>query len=153
MTVVRILGLPVELYARAQEHSDELIRELTLIAQQMHEHELHRAVPVRLLALVEQLTQQYGGFTAEQDERMATAVANGDKEIDELVFHVPVGVAEAARQLGGLLDEVDEFCRNGQHLLTLETPPELVRFRTWYLGEFVRQEAGDPPLPWADYLD
>jgi hypothetical protein len=32
--------------------------------------------------------------------------------------------------------------------LTLVTPPEAVAFRTWFLEEFVRQVAGEDPLPW-----
>jgi hypothetical protein len=50
-----------------------------------------------------------------------------------------------------MLDEADEYCRRGEHLLTLETPPELVRFRRWYLQEFVNQIAGAAPEPWPDY--
>jgi hypothetical protein len=50
-----------------------------------------------------------------------------------------------------MLDEVDEFCRQGKHLLTLATPPELVAYRRWYLGEFIAQLAGRPATPWPDY--
>jgi hypothetical protein len=33
----------------------------------------------------------------------------------------------------------------------LATPPELVRYRQWYLGEFVRQLDGRPATSWADF--
>jgi hypothetical protein len=47
-----------------------------------------------------------------------------------------------------MLDEADEFCRQGKHLLTLATPPDLRRYRQWFLGEFVAQIGGRPPTPW-----
>ncbi len=49
------------------------------------------------------------------------------------------------------MDEADDYCRAGQHLLTLVTPPEALAFRRWYLGEFVRQIAGEQPRPWTDW--
>jgi hypothetical protein len=148
---VRIRRFPVAMYARAQEHSDELIRELTLIAQQMHEHELHREVPGRLIVLIEDLTKRYAGFGAAPDERIARAVAAGEEEIDEVVFDVPASVGDAAARLDRMLDEADEFCRRGKDLLTLATPPDIVRFRKWYLAEFSRQAADAPPVPWPEF--
>jgi hypothetical protein len=52
--------------------------------------------------------------------------------------------------LGAILDEVDELCRQGQYLLTLATPPDLVAYRHWLLEEFTRQIAGQEPVAWAD---
>ncbi|MDP9441273.1 MAG: hypothetical protein M3P34_03640 [Actinomycetota bacterium] len=49
-----------------------------------------------------------------------------------------------------MLDEPDEFCRSGNQLLTLATPPELLAFRRWYLREFNAQLQGQPPLPWPE---
>ena len=51
-------------------------------------------------------------------------------------------------ELTGLLEEADDYCRRGE-LLTLATPPELVAFRNWYLGQVVEQIDGRPPTPWA----
>ncbi len=71
--------------------------------------------------------------------------------IDDLVFRVPPQAAEAATNLDAMLDEANTYCGAGTHLLTLATPPDLVRFRKWYLGEFVGQLAGRPPIAWADH--
>ena len=49
-----------------------------------------------------------------------------------------------------MLDEADEYCRRGDHLLTLATPPEELRFRRWFISEFVDQVNGAPPTPWPD---
>jgi hypothetical protein len=51
-----------------------------------------------------------------------------------------------------MLEEADEYCRSDQ-LLTLATPPTLVAFRRWYLGEFIAQIDGRPPQPWTGPLD
>jgi hypothetical protein len=148
---VHLVGLPVALWARTQEHTDELIREFTLLASQLRESGAHHEVPVRLVRLLEELTAQYSGLTTEQETRLATAALNGVAVIDDLVFRVPAQAAEAGAHLGALLDEADEYCRAGQHLLTLATPPALVRFRDWYLDAFTEQVAGRAPTAWADY--
>ena len=69
----------------------------------------------------------------------------------DLIYHVPVEVRQAAIDLGVLLDEADDFCRQGDELLTLATPPRAVAFRRWFLEEFVRQIDGQPPVSWEDY--
>jgi hypothetical protein len=66
-----------------------------------------------------------------------------------LVYRVPPEIRDAVIALAGMLAEADEYCRQGD-LLTLAPPPEAVRFRDWYLSEFVRQCDGLPAKPWAD---
>ena len=55
----------------------------------------------------------------------------------------------AAAEFDALLDEADDYCRAGETLLTLATPAPALAFRRWFLGEFVRQAAGEPPRPWT----
>jgi len=50
-----------------------------------------------------------------------------------------------------MLDEADDYCRRGDHLLTLATPAEELRFRRWFVGEFVEQLGGAAPTPWPAY--
>jgi hypothetical protein len=150
---VRLVGVPIALHAAAQEHSAELMREMYLIAQQLHaagDGGVAEHLPVRLVQVVEALTGEYSGWTATQDRQLEKAVADGASSID-LAYQIPVGAGAAAEQLGGLLDEADEYCRAGQHLLTLATPQELARYRKWYLGEFARQLGGQPATRWADF--
>jgi hypothetical protein len=152
---VRLLAIPVDVYIRSQEHSEELMREFTLIAEQLAEGGLppSHPVPVRLVRLIERLNAHYGEFSIAQEEELARAANDRRAVIDELVYRVPASVGDAARELDALLDEADEYCRAGQHLLTLATPPELVGFRRWFLGEFIEQVAGRAPLPWPEYRD
>ena len=143
---VSILGMPLEVMQRSSEHSDELLREFALIREEGSDH-----VPARLLALIEELRSRFGSFSEGPRQAMQAALERGDETID-LHYDVPPTVAAAARQLGDLLDEADEFCRSGD-LLTLATQPDGLAFRHWYLDEFQRQVDGLPPRPWSDGSD
>lgn len=149
---VRILDLPLDLMSAAQEHSDELMRELTLVAEQMRQ-EGTAGLPTKLVELVGELTESYAGFGVEQEAKMAAAASSGQRVLPELVYLVPRDIAEAVRHLENLLDEADDYCRSGEHLLTLATRPEHVALRRWFLREFARQVAGEPPTPWPQYVD
>ena len=50
--------------------------------------------------------------------------------------------ATASQHLGAIFDEADAYCRSGEHLLSLATPPDALRFRRWFLGQMVDQIAG-----------
>lgn len=144
---VRLLALPVGRYAQAQEHNDGLMREFALISFRRPEDPSD--VPKRMLTVVDELRTRFGSFTDRPRAELARAVERGDASID-LDYAVPPEAGPAAAALGELLDEADDYCRRGD-LLTLATPPPLVAFRRWYLGEFVDQLAGHPPTPWPDY--
>jgi hypothetical protein len=53
----------------------------------------------------------------------------------------------------GVLDEVDEFCRAGRHLLTLAAPEDIAAYRRWSLGEVALQIDGAPPMSWPQYAE
>jgi hypothetical protein len=141
---VRILSLPVPVLQVAREHGDGMMREFALIKLSESDH---HGVPRRLLDLADELKERFSGFTAGTDAELAAAEGSAATELD-LVYKVPAEVSDACRRLGTLLDEADAFCRAGEHLLTLVTPPEARAFRIWFLEEFVRQVAGEDPLPW-----
>jgi hypothetical protein len=150
IVTISIVGLPVPLQTAAQQHSDELTRELVLVAEQMHQSGDTDALPRRFVELVNTLTSRYSMFTVEQEQQLQEAASAGLPSID-LTYRVPASAAEAAASLGAILDEVDDYCREGRLLLTLETPAPLVAFRTWFLEQFVDQAAGRPPVPWPAY--
>lgn len=147
MVEIRLLRLPLDVWQRTQEHIDGLLREFTLIVQ---DEEARAATPGRLLALIDEVSAGYGQFSAEQRLQMEAALERGEREMD-LRYEVPPAVGGAAQQLGDMLDAADEYCRRGSHLLTLATPPTELRFRKWFISEFVDQIAGKPPTPWPDY--
>jgi hypothetical protein len=151
LVAVPILRIPVAIWAETQQHIDELLREFTLMAAQLRERpDQSHDVPQRLVQLVDELTENYGGLNIDQENRLAAAAESGIAEID-LVYQVPPGAASAVGRLQAMLDEADAYCRAGRHVLTLSTPPNLTRFRRWMLEEFVNQLDGAAPTPFPDY--
>jgi hypothetical protein len=148
---IHIIGLPIAVQARAQEHADELTRELALIGAQLRQEGNVRELPAVLLTVIEQLSHQYSGFTVEQEQQLADAMARGDETID-LTYRVPASVGAAAQTIGDVFDQADVYCSSGQHLLTLATPEDLVTYRRWFLSQFTDQVDGAPPVAWHDYL-
>ena len=149
---VRLLELPVQVWAASQEHHDELMREFALMTAGLEDRDAEAPpVPVRLLRLVERLTVEFAGSSDAQRERLFAAAARGDEVIDVLEFHLPAAAGPACSELELLLDEADEYCRTGEHLLTLSTPDELRAFRAWYLGQIREQLGGAPAAPWPDH--
>lgn len=140
---VRLVGLPVEVHRKVAEHGDAVNREFALLGVDPG------SAPARLLALGEELQAQYGGFTAQPSEELQRAMEARLTQID-LVYRVPRSAADAADDLARVLDEVDEFCEQGD-LLTLATPEEGRAYRRWFLGEFIDQLTGAPPTPWSEW--
>ena len=146
---VRLLGLPVAIHDEVDQHMQALNREFELIRRRDQDTSI---LPHRLQSLIDELDGQFGGFGDEPSQALADAVARGDKSVD-LTYRLPARAGEAARLLGELLDEADTYCRAGEHLLTLVTPPECRRYRHWFLREFERQAQGLEPVPWTDFAD
>ena len=141
---VVLRDLPLELARRSDEHQADLLREFALLSLDPGDH---AEVPRRLLALVAELEERYSEASAAVDRDRSEAEARGARSMD-LVVTVPGSAAASARRLLALLEEADDYCRDGEHLLTLESDPEVVAFRRWYLGEFAAQVEGRPPTPW-----
>jgi hypothetical protein len=153
LITVRLVQLPIDVQVQAQQHADELTRELVLVGEQMHQRgAAANELPIRFVELVTALSHRYSMFTAEQEQQLATAIASGASSVD-LEYTVPASVSGAAASLGDILDEADDYCRAGQLLLTLATPAPLVTYRRWFLEQFVGQAAGSAPESWPDYRD
>ncbi len=153
LVTVRLDRLPLDVQTAAQQHGDELTRELMLVAEQMHQQaDGAPELPLRFVELVTALNSRYSMFTAEQEQQLSAALAAGDSTVD-LVYQVPASVGPAAASLGAILDEVDDYCREGRLLLTLETPAPLVTYRRWFLDQFIEQSQGRPAVSWPAYLD
>jgi hypothetical protein len=150
LVTVQVRGFPLSLYARAQEHAEELMREFALLAMRPPADRPHAHAPRRLLALVEELQARYAGLSDDVNAVRDEALAAGAPEVD-LTYQMPRGARDDVVRLGELLDEADEFCR-AEQLLTLASPTEVTAFRRWFLGEFVRQLDGGEPVPWPAFL-
>jgi anti-anti-sigma factor len=144
---VHLIGLPVAVHHQASMHMKALQREFDLIRQNDADS---TSIPHRLLALIGELSDQFGGVGEQPVEALEDAVDRGDATID-LSYRIPTSAGPASERLGELLDEADAYCATGTHLLTVVTPPEALRYRKWFLSQFMRQTAGLPPVPWPRY--
>lgn len=140
---VHLLGYPLHLGARATEHYEEVFRELALHVS-AHPAE-QDSVPARVLVMLEQLGRHYQPQQEHELER-EEAIARGEAARD-MIVHLPPGAGEVGRQIDALMDETDDYCRDGE-LLTLAPDDDVVAFRKWYLAEVVNQAGGRPPTPW-----
>jgi len=140
LVTVVLLDTPLKLWQRAAEHHDELMREMALLALAPDPP----ALPKRLTELVQVLGQQYGA-AGNRPEEAEDALAAGRDRMD-LTYEVPRSAGADAAHMRALLDEAEEYCRD--LLLTLAQPPEQAEFARWWIEEFVRQTAGEPPRAW-----
>ena len=138
---VRLLGMPVDVFAHYRIWYDELRRELRLLAL-THGSDYPVASELSELTLrVEQERRQARGV-----DQLDVALSSGRDRVD-LSYDVPVSAPATMTRLRELLEQVDEFCHE-QRMLTLAPNPQQVALRTWYLGEFERQARGESPVPW-----
>ena len=147
---VHCFALPVRLAAKSQQHFEELMREFTLIAASAEIDHSDGHVPSRLMQLVNLLVAQYGGLNSAAEQLLADAIDRDDELIEDHVLQVPASAGSASQALSDMIDEADDYCRQGRHLLTLASPPDCVAYRRWYLGEVIRQLDGGAPVPWPD---
>ena len=76
---------------------------------------------------------------AEQPRALVeAALESGGRPVD-LVYEVPQDINEACKRLLDLLDEADDYCLAGEHLVTLASPPAVRAYREWFLREFIEQ--------------
>lgn len=143
---VTLLNFPLQVFAEARQHHDELLREFALLAMRPPEGRAGRAVPQALLDLIDSLGRRYGGVGDRADTARDDAVARGETSMN-LSYRVPASVGPAMRELNRLMQAADEFCRD-EHLLTLAATPVERRFREWFTEQFIRQAAHEQPTPW-----
>ncbi|HEY0871018.1 MAG TPA: hypothetical protein VGD55_11515 [Acidothermaceae bacterium] len=147
---VRMMGLPVALFLRTQEHHDELVREFTLMAIRESATDVgstpRTVLPARLRELIDILGRRFDASTSRADIELQAAVERGDPTVD-LTYHVRSHVAAELIVSTELMDDADEFCRQ-EKLLTLPRDAAMVAFSRWYNREFLRQLDGLPPTPW-----
>ncbi len=137
----RLLGVPPESLAGFQRHYQELRREVRLLAL-AHEAEY---------PLAKTLSDLFGTMQRELRDGLAAGHNHGPPGPDgtlDLTVQLPAGGAETMGRFVELLDFADEFCSR-ERMLSLARSPGQRSFQTWFLTEFVRQQGGAAPRPWA----
>jgi hypothetical protein len=128
------------------EHQRELMREFVLI--QLSDDDAKADVPNRLIGLVERHRREYAALGLPRRGDVGAALSRAEPNVD-LEMDLPPAAAPAASELLETFGEADQYCARGE-LLTLATPPEVVAFRVWFLGEIVGQLSGYAPTPWKE---
>ncbi len=135
----RLLGVPHGSLEDFQRHYQELRREVRLLAL-AHQREY---------PLAKTLSDLFGSM--QRELRVGLDVhpphAGPDGTADLTIRLSPAG-AETMGRFVELLDFADEFCSR-ERMLSLARTPGQRAFQTWFLTEFVRQQAGRAPQPWT----
>ena len=139
---VQLLGMPAQVWASFRDWYAEIRRELRLLAF-AHPDQFPLAAEVAELTLRTELERR----RAHGIERLDAAIAAGDATVD-LDYRVPASAPATMARMGEVLARADEFCRD-QSLLTMPATPQQLALLDWYVGEFVRQGAGEEPQPWT----
>lgn len=147
---VHLRGLPIAIHHEMSRHLKALQREFDLIRQGDPDNS---DLPARLLDLITQLRHEFGGIVEQIAEGHPEDVVGASITKIDLSYRVPRSAGHASRYLDCLLDEADAYCARGEHLLTMITPPEALRYRKWLLSEFARQTDGLTAVSWADYRE
>ncbi|MCU1426159.1 MAG: hypothetical protein JWL83_159 [Actinomycetia bacterium] len=147
MLRVELLDFPLETMRRAQQHSEEVLREFQLIAHSIESDDAR--VPKRLLELAAHSDERYAGLNPHAEDEVDAAIAEGREYVDLEVW-VPPTFKDDTFEAVPVLLEVEEYCRSGQ-LLTLLPTDDVRAFWVWYLSEFVRQIDGEAPVSWRQW--
>jgi hypothetical protein len=143
---VKLLNFPLQVFADARQHHDELLREFALLALRPPEDRPGHAVPAQLLDLIDSLGRRFGGVGDRTDALREAALARGDTTMD-LSYSVPRSAGPALRELHVLMEQADAFCQ-AEQLLTIAATPVERHFRAWFIDEFIGQADGADPVPW-----
>lgn len=144
---VSLVDFPVSRFLQMQAHHDAMLREFALIAMRPDDPELN--TPRRLLSLAAEMQQRYGDAAEPFRDAVAAAAERGDI-VTTLDVAIPFSTLRWTEDFLVLFEEGDEYCSRGE-LLTPPSPPEVVDFRRWLVGELIRQvRDGATPSPfWA----
>lgn len=140
---IELRGVPLRSFFGFQMHYRELRREVRLLAL-AHESDYPLAKTLSDLfgAMDRQLSEGIGAYQID-------AAIRSRRNTTDLRVAIATDGAETVGRFLELLDLADTFCRE-ERLLSLARSPEQRRFQRWFLGEFVRQQAGEAPLAWHD---
>ncbi len=146
----RLLGVPWRSYLAFQRHYRELRREVRLLAL-AHEaaYPMARDLANLFGALEGPLSEGLDvPATLAPPQTPGSGAVDGRPGTADLLVSMSLRAASQLDRFGELLVLADAFCREEQ-LLSLARTAEQERFQRWFLGEFVRQSAGEPPQPWS----
>lgn len=137
---------PLRIWAQSRMHTDEVLREFTLMLEGQRSGQTHLDVPQAMVDLAAMFTQRFGPLIDEIAVSRERALRQGADRMDSEV-PMPVGIPQLLKQVDEVLRAVDSYCRSGD-LLTLERSEESRRLFDWTMQELTRQYDGGEAIPW-----
>ncbi|MCK9927676.1 SpoIIE family protein phosphatase [Frankia sp. Mgl5] len=134
--LITLGDVPTDLLLAAKHHVDGLIREFALAAGGAATG-ASGTVPQRLAELLELVTNRFARPREAIKRQALAAVAAGEPRT-HLQLALPLDAADAGEEYLAALEEIESYARAAR-LLTLESPPQHVAFRRWYVGSLVTQ--------------
>lgn len=137
---VRFLGVDLRLYSSLTRQYYELRRELRLLAVAHQDH----------YPLAADLSAMFTSFERQIPNDLGRAVnaarRAGARTVDATIRMEPEASSIVSTMME-MFDLADAFCK-AERLLSLQRTPDQREFHLWYLGEMVRQLAGERPRSW-----
>ena len=134
---VHIPGAPAALLIAADEHLDELIREIELIRVGRRRGVSGTAYPQRLLTVLDDVLARQAGVRELVRDQAELAVMLGEDTFTCQLVLPPVA-AVVIRQLAGVLDDLERHACDGE-LLTMAPPPVVAEARRAFFAAAVEQ--------------
>ncbi|WP_426245816.1 ATP-binding protein [Nocardioides sp. LHG3406-4] len=138
---IQLLGVDLKLFMGTQNQYSDLRRELRLLALA---HEADYPLARDLSSMFVTYERQ---FPPSAELQVAQHARRGETRVD-LTFQSPPEAATIFATMLEMFDLADAFCRAQRLLSTARTPAQR-EFQVWFLGEFIRQIAGEEPTPWS----
>ncbi|WP_079084032.1 SpoIIE family protein phosphatase [Streptomyces longwoodensis] len=138
-TTVKLVDVPLVLFRAAQQHGDEMLRELALTTGLEDRAGISRA---ELVAAAD----VSGALNACTASALEETVTGGATVTLDVAF--PVDAAPAVDTLRHVLEHGDAAAQLGA-LLTLPAPPHVRGHHQWVLDELATQLAGSAPTAWT----
>lgn len=144
--LVRLAACPVELSLRQDQHLDELVRELQLMAGD-RASQLSRELAARIRGLL----HSPGHARATGRRTAELAAARGVTHVD-IDMAMPAEFSAAVQELHRTVGIADQLCEDNQ-LLALSSPPEIRALRAWMTEQLVEQiDHQAAPRPWPEWV-
>lgn len=140
---VRLVGCPVDLSLRQDQHLDDLVRELTLMSADQNNNPASAELAKRLEAILR--APAHARLAGRRQARLARS--RGERLVD-VEMAMPREFSADVRQLHEAVTEADVHCEE-QRLLTLTSPSDLRELRLWMTEEIIAQAERDAsPVSW-----
>lgn len=143
--LVRLAQCPVVLSLHADQHLDELVRELQLLSAD-HASERSQAIAAEIQDLL--ASPAHARLTGRRIAEEARA--RGLEHVD-IEMAMPREFAPLVVRLQDAVSRADELCRANE-LLALASPADIRLLRAWMTDAIVSQMGGAQPVTWEAWL-